>query len=238
MSSKQNSKGISDKVFYSVLGVCGFVFIGFLGLIMKNLGVGAPVSPSPELVVVAAIPSAPASIGKMWVTADRLARHTCPSSSCGVVGQQFFREATDVMEINGDWARISKRYDASCSGGKSIYVDEGNASCTAENGIEGGQFAEWVEIKYLSPERPADPAAGATGLRKLVAGSDDFRIYEAVFVKAAQTLIERGECTEADFDGGFLKSTFNKGPVYFIYCGGMTAANRVYLDAGTGRTYR
>lgn len=62
--------------------------------------------------------------------------------------------------------------------------------------------------------------------------------YDAVFMKAAQRLIENGECAEAHFDGGFVKSTFSKGPVYFIYCGEMTAANRVYLDASTGRTSR
>jgi hypothetical protein len=176
----------------------------------------------------------------MWVTSDRLARYTCPSASCGIVGRLFFREAADVAEIKGDWARVSKRYDASCTGGKSAYVDEGNASCTTENGIEGGQFAEWVEAKYLSPNRSADPAEGATGFSKLVGGSDDFRIYEAAFVKAAQKLIADRECTEADFKemGGFVKSTNNKGPVYFIYCGGMTAANRIYLDASTGRTFR
>jgi len=145
-----------------------------------------------------------------------------------------------VAEVKGDWARVSKRYDASCAGGKSAYVDEGNASCTADNGIKGGQFAEWVEAKYLSPNRPADPAEGATGFSKLVAGSDDFRIYEAAFVKAAQKLIASGQCSEADFKemGGFWKSTINKGPVYFTYCGGMTIANRIYLDASTGRIYR
>lgn len=238
MPNTQSSKGISNKVFYSVLAVCGFVFIGFLGSILKNLEGETSASPAPQPVIAQAISSTPITVGKMWVTADRLARRTCPSASCGVVGQHFFREAADVLEIRGDWARISKRYDASCSGGKSGYVDDGNTSCTADNGIEGGQFAEWVEAKYLSPDRPADPAEGATGLRKLVGGSDDFRIYEAVFIKAAQTLIESGECAEAEFDGGFVKSTFSKGPIYFIYCGEMTAANRVYLDASTGRTYR
>jgi hypothetical protein len=176
----------------------------------------------------------------MWVTSDRLARRTCPSTSCGIVGQHFFREAADVVGIQGDWARISKRYDASCVGGKSQYVDDGNAACTTDNGIVDGQFAEWVEVKYLSPIRPADPAEGATGLSKLVGGSDDFRTHEQAFVKAAQKLMDNGDCTEADFVemGGFVKSFNDKGPVYFIYCGGMTAANRVYLNVSTGRTYR
>ncbi|HEX8375397.1 MAG TPA: hypothetical protein VF606_09480, partial [Geminicoccaceae bacterium] len=99
---------------------------------------------------------------QMWVTSQYLDRHTCPSSSCGVVGRLFFRESADVQERKNGWARVSRRYDASCVGGRSEYVDKGNARCTSANGIENGQFAEWVRLSSLSATRPADPAATAS----------------------------------------------------------------------------
>lgn len=55
MPNTQSRKGISDKFFYSILAVCGFVFIGFLGTILKNLE-GTPSLAPPAVVVVEAKP--------------------------------------------------------------------------------------------------------------------------------------------------------------------------------------
>lgn len=177
---------------------------------------------------------------KMWVTSDRLDRRTCPSTQCGAVGQLYFREAATVLEVKGKWSRITKPYSASCTAGQSDYVDRGNKACVPANGIVNGMFAEWVESKYLSAKRPADPGEGASGDAALVKDSDDFRIHQAVFAKAARQLINAGTCTETDFkeQGGWMKST-SKGPsTYFAYCGGMTVSNRIYLDVSTGETFR
>src|SRR5690606_4483053 len=89
-----------------------------------------------------------------WVTSDRLNRRTCPSENCGIVGQFFFREGVTVHERRNGWARVSQRYDASCVGGRSKYVDAGNANCDPANGISEGKFAEWVSATYLSENRP------------------------------------------------------------------------------------
>jgi hypothetical protein len=177
---------------------------------------------------------------RMWVVVDRLRRRTCPSTNCGIVRVYFFREAVDVFERKDTWVRVTKYYDAWCVNGRSRYVDSGNASCSSENGISNGQFAEWVDSRYLNRTEPPDPAVGAVGLHKLVAASDDYRIYSGAFAAAAEKLIANSTCTEADFKemGGFVKSTSKKGSVYFIYCGGFTVANRIYLDAKTGRTFR
>jgi hypothetical protein len=173
-----------------------------------------------------------------WVTSDRLNRRTCPSTECGIVGQLMHREMVTVSEVRGEWGRISDYYDASCSNSRSEYVDSGNANCTAENGIISGEFAEWTSMLYLSRQRPADPGAGASGVAALVSGSDDYRTYKDAFIKAAQGLIQREQCTEADFTGfgGWVKSTnYRDRPVYFIYCGRMHIDNRIYLDASTGQ---
>jgi hypothetical protein len=176
-----------------------------------------------------------------WVTVDRLHRRTCPDERCGSVGTLFFRDKATIYEESMGWARISKVYDASCKGGRSEYVDAGNAKCEPSNGIVNGQFAEWVSLQYLSAERPADPAAGATGDFALVSGSDDYQTYKNVFAKAATDLIASGRCTRTDFVemGGWIKSANHRTePIYFTYCGGMRIENRLYLDASTGRVFR
>ena len=177
---------------------------------------------------------------KLWVTTDRTNRYTCPSTACGVAGRLMFREGVDAIEKKGEWVRITKAYSASCAGGISEYVKEGNKSCTSANGIKDGLFSEWVQSKDLSKTRPEDPSEGANGYDVLVKGSDDYRIYRTQFAKAARQLIIDGTCTEGDFQetGGWMAST-NRGPsMYFTYCGGMTLSNKVYLDTKSGKISR
>jgi hypothetical protein len=102
-----------------------------------------------------------------WNTVDRLNRRTCPSTQCGVVGRLFFREGATVYEVKNGWARITPAYNASCKNGHSEYVDSGNSACIASNGIHGGKFSEWVAFKYLSKNRPPDPAEDETGLTQM-----------------------------------------------------------------------
>ena len=181
------------------------------------------------------------SSNRHWVTSDRLNRRTCPSTDCGIVGQFFFREGTDVFEDKDGWARVSRYYDASCANGRSEYVDSGDSRCDPENGIVDGKFSEWVFADFLSEDRPPNPAADATGLEVLVAGSDDFQKYRGAFAQAAQSLISSGQCREADFRewGGWMKSVNDRSqPIYFIYCGGSKVSNRLYLNAETGDVFR
>jgi len=163
------------------------------------------------------------------VTTDRLDRHTCGSSQCGVVGQLFFRESAHVYERAKGWARITKSYDASCVNGRSEYVDRGRAVCIKANGIVSGKFAEGVKIKALSKTRPADPALNAAVDEALVAKSDDFKRHRHAFASAAAKLIADGTCTRKDFTdmGGWMKSVnaYRDRPVYFTYWGGMTLTN-------------
>lgn len=174
--------------------------------------------------------------GKFWVTTQYADRHSCPSEKCGIVGRLFFREAAIPVETKDGWVRITKLYDASCQNGESQYVDKGNAACTAANGITNGQLAEWVKESQLSASRPADPAATASADESIVADSDDFTQHRAAFVKVARDLIASGRCTAGDFkeQGGWVKSVNQRDePVYFTYCGGMTATNKIYMNAET-----
>ena len=174
--------------------------------------------------------------GKLWNTKQYTDRRTCPSDKCGVLGQLVFREAADPLERKGGWVRTTKYYDASCANGQSEYVKKGNAACTASNGFRDGTVAEWVRADQLSEKRPPDPADEATLDEQLVKDSDDFNLYHAQFAKLAKALIDSGRCTAAEFieQGGFVKSVNRQDePVYFVYCGGMTQANKVVVNAKT-----
>ncbi len=155
---------------------------------------------------------------KYWVTSERLNRRTCPSDNCGVVGQFFFREGVTIHEQRDGWARVTNLYEASCIKGRSEYVDTGNASCDPANGITNGQFAEWVSADYLSKTRPPDPSENASGLEAVVADSDDFARYHAVFAEAARSLIAQSRCTERDFQeiGGWSKSSNHRNHLFHL----------------------
>lgn len=184
---------------------------------------------------------APTAYKQYWATAERVDRRACPSTRCGVVGQLWLRESAHVFEIRDGWARITKYYDASCVGGRSEYVDRGEAACSEANGIVDGKFAEWVNLNQIALERPADPGATATSDEELIAQSDDFQRYRRAFATAAAKLIAERRCTREEFieQGGWTKSVNDRDhPVYFTYCGEMTAANRIYLDAESGRIFQ
>ena len=214
---------------------------GLVGMVVAPLLVTALLTACAEQLTSSPVETTHAEpSNKYWVTSDRLNRHTCPSTDCGIVGQLFFREGTDVFEDKDGWARVSQYYDASCANGRSEYVDSGDSRCDPENGIVDGKFAEWVEADFLSENRPPDPAADATGVEALISGSDDFQKYRTAFVEAARSLIVSGQCRAEDFReiGGWVKSTttYRDQPIYFTYC--QNSRVRFYLNAETGEVFR
>ena len=178
---------------------------------------------------------------RLWVTADQLTRRTCPSTKCGSVGWFLDGQIVEVFEDTGSWARVTPYYDAACENGVSRFVDKGNSRCVSDNGIDDGKLAEWVFMKFLSDEKPEDPVAIDERWDRLISKSDNYRRFQLEFIAAAKTLVLGGRCTENDFkeNGGWAKSSSqgNK-PIYFMYCGGFTLANRIYLDANSGRIFK
>lgn len=214
--------------------------ISALCLIVSSCGEAQTSTPAPATTAESTSP-AEAPFEQYWTARDRLDRRTCAARSCGVVGQLVFRESAQVYETANGWARISQVYDGSCVNRRSEYVDRGETACTEANGFSDGRFAEWVELAGLSTTRPPDPAATATPDESLVAQSDDFARHRRAFAAAAAQLIADGRCTRADFAemGGWMKSQNRRDePIYFTYCGGMTNANKIYLDASTRRIFR
>lgn len=184
-----------------------------------------------------AIPEVKPGPNTLFVDVERVQRRTCPKITCGDVGWIAERQVVEALERRDGWVRITKTYSAACKEGRSEYVDDGDASCTSDNGIVDGKFAEWVPMSALSKTRPADPAETASGDEAMIAQSDDFKRYRSAFLAVSNRLISEGRCTKAEFTemGGWLKSVneHKNEPVYFTYCGGMTAANKIYMNAET-----
>lgn len=105
--------------------------------------------------VFSALPSSAQT--RMWVGADDLRRHSCPSIDCGIVGRLFFRESVIVYQTRDGWSRISGYSAAGCHDGKAAFVQSGRSDCSKENGIANGEFAEWVDSKGLATEKPDRP---------------------------------------------------------------------------------
>lgn len=178
----------------------------------------------------------------LYVSADQLSVRSCPSTSCGRISWLLSGQKVTVAETKNGWARISKYYDAACKAGRSEYVDTGNSACSEENGVSNGQFAEWVSLDYLEANREEPKPASSSSLINALRKSDNFGKYEAEFIRSTQQLIDEGKCTEADVveNAGWAKATGANAdlPVFFMYCNGFTVANRLYLNASTGRTFR
>jgi hypothetical protein len=200
-----------------------------LGIVMAPAGDGAP-------------KAAGDSRREMWVTSEHLSKHTCPALACGVTAKLIFHESVLVEETARGWARVSPFYGAACHGGTTDLVREGNAACTRQNGIVDGLYAEWIPLDMLTTSPPASPDAAAgnifvrektTGLSRILATSDDFAINRSRFVNAAERLITRGQCDQADFvdGGGFKRATGRGASVYFVACGRVGTRRVILLDA-------
>jgi hypothetical protein len=88
----------------------------------------------------------------------------------------------------------------------------------------------------------ASTAQSEKEIKASIKGSDNYKKFERQFLKVSEKAIRSGKCTLADFksSGGWAKATGkNSGkPVYFIYCGGFTLANRYYANINTGSFYQ
>jgi hypothetical protein len=93
---------------------------------------------------------------RMWIDSESNKRRTCPSIECGVVGRFFIGESVTVYRTVNGWSQVSGYYSAGCNDGRSAFVDSGRRDCTKENGIDKGEFAEWVRSDFLTAESPSD----------------------------------------------------------------------------------
>lgn len=163
-------------------------------------------------------------LGTYYVSVETTEERLAPSSNSKSTNVLRVRQAVEVLEVKGQWARVTKFYDGRVEG-------------------VSGQVARWVATKDLSPQRPPEEKAklAEPDIAKLLTDSDDFARHGKAFIKASQGLVTSKQCSPQDFKsvGGWMKSTnFPNKPVYFTYCGGMTKENRLYLNVATGEVFR
>ena len=88
-------------------------------------------------------------IKRYKVVASSLSVRSCGSESCGRLRVIPKNYVLKVSEIENNWARISRYYDALCFNGFSPLIERGNKECISKNGITSNKLSEWVSLKYL-----------------------------------------------------------------------------------------
>lgn len=129
-----------------------------------------------------------------------------------------------IFEISGDFGRISPYYNGGLEGHRSM-------------------VARWISSRHLSSDlhREQPPQTSLTNIEKLIKDSDEFATYRLVLATATRKLLDDGSCSPSDFreSGGWMKSSFRKVQnLFFVYCGGFSKENRIYLDPRTANTFR
>ncbi|WP_165313845.1 DUF4366 domain-containing protein [Vibrio ziniensis] len=105
----------------------------------------------------------------------------------------------------------------------------------------GPEIAEWIPLEGLVEDAPIiTPEERKKTVQGYISESDDLIQFEEMFLKTTDKLLNDGSCSPVDFEelGGWVKSTKYAGrDVYFIYCGGMKLADKIYLDVRTGEVF-
>jgi len=137
-----------------------------------------------------------------------------------ITGYLYKGEKVEVLEKQGDWARISDY----------IVLKEG-----------GPQIAEWVAMSGLSNDEVViSNNENKDILDSYLVKSDDLKLYQEKFRNSVAKLISEGECEPSDFEelGGWVRSVrYSERDVYFIYCGGLSLENKIYLDVNTNEIF-
>ncbi|MEZ9405572.1 SH3 domain-containing protein [Vibrio sp. 10N.286.48.F5] len=139
----------------------------------------------------------------------------------GLITDYLYKgEKVEVLEKQGEWARISDY----------IVLKEG-----------GPQTAEWVSMSGLSNDEVIiSEKESKEILDSYLVKSDDLKIHQEKFRNSVAKLISEGECAPSDFEelGGWVKSVkYSNRDVYFIYCGGLSLENKIYLDVNTNEIF-
>ena len=139
----------------------------------------------------------------------------------GLITDYLYKgEKVEVLEKQGEWARISDY----------IVLKEG-----------GPQTAEWVSMSGLSNDEVIiSEKESIEILDSYLVKSDDLKIHKEKFRNTVAELISDGKCDPSDFEelGGWVKSVkYSDRDVYFIYCGGLSLENKIYLDVNTNEIF-
>ncbi|WP_174244275.1 hypothetical protein [Vibrio atypicus] len=165
-----------------------------------------------------ALPKPP--VTDYYVSPDKLGVRESPDYDAFVESVVYRGEKLHVLEKKDGWGRISPYY---------VYEDGGQ------------EVAEWVPMEALLEVAPTITKDERTEtVSSYIEKSDDFKQHFEMFVKKTDQLLKDKTCVPEDFEetSGWMRSiTFKPRNVYFVYCGGIKQANKIYLDVETGEIF-
>lgn len=143
--------------------------------------------------------------GSYYVKEIVLEVRLAPNPKGKVTNRIYRQQKVDVLDVKGNWGRVSKYYDGEVEG-------------------EKGQVARWVLTKGLSTTRPSDlaqptiksdprilkaaiPKVGEGGLNE----SDIKILY-----RGATKILNSGQCANVKF----ADKSVSKPNTYYVNCGG------------------
>lgn len=154
-----------------------------------------------------------------YVSPEKLGVREMPDKSAFIESILYRGDKVHILEKRNGWGRISPFY---------VY-NEG-----------GPEIAEWIPMDALLEVPPTiTKQERIKTISSYVEGSDDFKLYFDVFIKTTDDLIKEGICLPPDFEElkGWVKSVKYEQDVYFVYCGGLKQANKIYLNIQTGNIF-
>ena len=155
-----------------------------------------------------------------YVSPAKLGVREYPQYEAFVESVVYRGDKLHILEKKNGWGRISPYY---------VY-EEG-----------GEEVAEWVPMEALLEVAPTiTKEERVETVSSYVEESDDFKLHFEMFVQKTDQLLKEKTCVPEDFEetSGWIRSlTFEQRDVYFVYCGGIKQANKVYLDVKTGEIF-
>ncbi|MBA5760783.1 hypothetical protein H2O73_00375 [Vibrio sp. 404] len=165
------------------------------------------------------IPTPVAEKTDYYVSPEKLGVREMPDKSAFIESILYRGDKVHILEKRDGWGRISPFY---------VY-NEG-----------GPEVAEWIPMDALLEVPPTiTKQERIKTISSYVEGSDDFKQYFDVFIQTTDDLIKEGICLPPDFEElkGWVKSVKYEQDVYFVYCGGLKQANKIYLNVQTGNIF-
>lgn len=157
---------------------------------------------------------------ELYVDVEKLGIREAASLDAFVQRYLYKGEKVRLLEKKNGWGRVSAYF---------VY----------EQG--GPEIAEWIPLDGLVEQAPVITVEERKKtIQGYIAASDDLVQFEDMFLTTTDKLLKDGSCSPVDFEelGGWVKSTkYADRDVYFIYCGGLKLADKIYLDVRTGEVF-
>ncbi|PNH86256.1 hypothetical protein C1M56_17155 [Vibrio diazotrophicus] len=157
---------------------------------------------------------------EFYVDVEKLGIREAASLDAFVQRYLYKGEKVRLLEKKNGWGRVSAYF---------VY----------EQG--GPEIAEWIPLDGLVEQAPVITVEERKKtIQGYIAASDDLVQFEDMFLTTTDKLLKDGSCSPVDFEelGGWVKSTkYADRDVYFIYCGGLKLADKIYLDVRTGEVF-